>query len=109
MQISLNAQISNSNFDPSMSDHSLWQEAMSGAMSRHHHHCGDSNDSPNGQQGLSGEIQQLEQQIQSLEGQLSSLQGNGASNSSQSNSSGSSSMFGDIAQLALTAGVGMFL
>ncbi len=102
MQINLNAQM-NTNWDPSMSNQGLWQEAMS-----RHHHCQGMDGSSNGQQGLSGQIQQLEQEIQSLESQISSLQNNGTSNASQSSNSNSGSMWGNIAQDAITA-IGMFL
>jgi hypothetical protein len=105
MQINLNAQINSSNFDPSMSNQGLWQQAMF-----QHHHCDSDDGCSNGQQGgLGSQIQQLEQEIQSLESQISSLQSNGASNSSQSSSSSNSgSSWGNIAQDALTA-IGMFL
>src|SRR5262249_17337400 len=107
MQISLNAQVNGSNWDPSMSNQGLFQQAMS----RHHHHqhCSGTDGSSNGQQGLGAEIQQLEQEIQSLQSQLSSMQSNGASNASHGGGNSSSgSMWGNIAQDALMA-VGMFL
>jgi hypothetical protein len=93
MQVSLTA-----NFDPTVNNQD-WQQAMG---SHHHHHC---DGSGNGQQGLSGMIQQLEQQIQSLESQLNALQGGQNNSGSGSNSSGS--LFGDIAGIA-TMAMGLF-
>jgi peptidoglycan hydrolase CwlO-like protein len=105
MQVSLDAQLNtNTNWDPSMANQGQWQEAMS--AHHHHHHCQGQDGSSNGQQGLSSQIQQLEQEIQSLENQISSLQGGNCASNSNS-ASNSSSMFGDMAQVAMTA-IGMF-
>jgi septal ring factor EnvC (AmiA/AmiB activator) len=104
MQVTMNAQLS-TNWDPSMANQGLWQQAMS---SCHHHHCHGQDGSSNGQQGLSSQIQQLEQEIQSLENQISALQGSHSNSASSSNASNSSSTFGDIASVAMTA-IGMFL